>query len=84
MSEQNEHQASRMNWKTQTYVLGVLLGAAMGFLSAYLFAKEAEDNAENDERPKVPPSAMLGLALSVIGLVRQISEVGKNKKDKKK
>ena len=77
---------NRVNWKTQTYVIGVLLGAAMGFLSAYLFAKEAEDNMDDDESPKVPPSALLGLALSVIGVVRQISEVGKKdvKESKKK
>lgn len=81
-----QRNSNRVNWKTQTYVIGVLLGAAMGFLSAYLFAKEAEDNVEDDERPKVPPSAMLGLALSVIGVVRQISEVGKKdvKEGKKK
>ena len=80
---QRNNNRSTGDWKTQTYVIGALLGAAMGFLSAYLFAKEAEDNAEDDERPKVPPSALLGLALSVIGVVRQISEVGRKENKKK-
>jgi hypothetical protein len=75
----------RSTWKTQTYLVGALLGAAMGFLSAYLFAKEAEDGMDEDESPKVPPSALLGLALSVIGVVRQISEAGrKDIKEKKR
>lgn len=73
----------KVTWKTQTYMIGALLGAAMGFLSAYFFAQEAENEAQNsEERPKIPPSTLLGLALSAIALVRQISEVGK--KDKKK
>jgi hypothetical protein len=82
MSQRNNNRPA-VDWKTQTYLIGALLGAAMGFLSAYLFAKEAEDDPENDERPKVPPSAMLGLALSVIGVVRQISEVGRKESKKK-
>lgn len=65
------------SWKLRTYVVGVLVGAGLGFLSAYLFAKEAED----DEPPEVAPSTLLGLALSVLALVRQIGESAK-KKDK--
>ncbi|MDQ7027712.1 MAG: hypothetical protein Q9P44_19390 [Anaerolineae bacterium] len=81
MTEQN-NKRPKMSWKTQTYMLGAFLGAAIGFLSAYFFAQEAEENTENDECPKVPPSTMLGLALSAISLVRQISEVGKKEKKK--
>lgn len=62
------------NWKSRTYVMGILLGAAMGLLSAYLFAREAEDEQQDDERPEIPPSVLLGLALSALTLVRQIAE----------
>lgn len=77
MSEQNNNPA---NWKTRTYIIGTLLGAVTGLLSAYLFAREAETNSEDGERPDIPPSAMIGLALSALGLMRQISEAGKKKK----
>ncbi|MDQ7035691.1 MAG: hypothetical protein Q9P01_12905 [Anaerolineae bacterium] len=40
MTEQN-NKRPKMSWKTQTYMLGAFLGAAIGFLSAYFFAQEA-------------------------------------------
>jgi hypothetical protein len=82
MSEQDK-EIKKANWKRQTYILGGILGAVMGFLSAYLFAKEAEDS-EDDNRPDVPPTALLGLVLSAIGLIRQIAETGKKNKERKK
>ena len=68
------------------YLLGTVLGAAMGFLSAYLFAREAEQNSEDGELPEIAPSTLVGLALSALGLIRQISEIGKkgNKKDRRR
>jgi len=65
--------------------LGAVLGAVMGFLSAYLFAQEAEDASDDKEAsPEIPASAFLGLALSAISLVRQIAETGRKKKGGKK
>lgn len=85
MSQQNQPETSKVNWKTKTYLLGAILGSVMGFLSAYLFAKEAEDPDEDKESaPDIPPTAMLGLALSILGVVRQIAETGRKKKDGKK
>ena len=82
MSEQDKQKPS---WKNRIYIMGALLGAVTGFLSAYLFAQEAEEAAENkEERPKVPATTLLSLALSALGLVRQIAETGKKKKDGKK
>lgn len=82
MTEQNNEEIKKSNWRTQTYILGGVLGAVMGFLSAYLFAKEAED--DNEERPKIAPTTLLGLALSALSLIRQIAETGKKDKDRKK
>lgn len=75
-----EQSNNASNWKTRTYIIGTILGAVTGLLSAYLYAREAENNAEDGERPEIAPSAMIGLALSALGLVRQISESGKKKK----
>ncbi|MEL6307590.1 MAG: hypothetical protein AAFR81_06755 [Chloroflexota bacterium] len=81
---QQETEQKTSNWKMQVYVIGTAIGTLLGFFSAYLFAQEAEDNAEGDEQPDIPASAMLGLALSVITVVRQIAETPRKKKDKKK
>lgn len=67
------------SWKPRIYVVGVLSGAALGLLSAYLFAREVEDDDEA-EGPEIAPSALLGLALSTLALIRQIAESGRKKK----
>ncbi len=82
-NRENEKQA-KVTWKTQVYLVGAGIGAVMGFLSAYLFAKEAEASTDDKEkRPDISPITLLGLGLSVLTLVRQIGETGR-KKDKKK
>ncbi|GAB4508641.1 MAG: hypothetical protein OHK0046_01650 [Anaerolineae bacterium] len=72
------------DWKTQTYMLGTLVGAGLGFLASYLFAKAADENPDtNGERPAIQTAQLLSLALAAIGIMRQISEMGKaGKKDK--
>ena len=85
MFNQNDDAQAKSNWKTQVYLVGAGVGAVMGFLSAYLFAKEAEDSADDKEKqPDVSPITLLGLALSVMTLVRQIGETGRKKNSGKK
>jgi hypothetical protein len=38
------------NWKTRIYIMGVLGGAAFGLISAYLFARAAEEDAAQARR----------------------------------
>lgn len=84
MSQTNQ-ETKKPTWKAKTYIIGSIIGAGMGFLSAYLFAKEAEDVAEDkDEGPDIPPTALLGLVLSIVTLIRQIAETGRKNKSGKK
>ncbi|MGB7341690.1 MAG: hypothetical protein WBC91_22525 [Phototrophicaceae bacterium] len=83
MFNNNEQEAAKATWRTRLYVVGGVIGAVLGVVSAYLFAKEVEDpNDNNDEAPDIPPTALLGLALSIITVVRQIAETGRKKKGK--
>ncbi len=72
------------DWKKQTYVLGALSGAFVGLLASYLFAKavEEDDGNPDNERPPIQTAQLIGLALAAIGLIRQISEMGKTPKKK--
>jgi hypothetical protein len=72
------------NWKPRTYTLGALVGAAFGFLAAYLYARAAEEDAERSGgKPKpVGTGEMIGLGLAVLALIRQVSELGKPTKKK--
>lgn len=66
-------------WKTRTYALGLIAGAVMGLISAYMFTRAAEEN--DDGKPNaIPTGTLIGILLSVLGLIRQIAESGKPKK----
>lgn len=81
MSQDKKTQSS---WKNQLYLVGVAVGAVLGFMSAYLFAREAENEAEVEgERPQVSPIAVIGLATSALALVSKIAETGKKPKEEK-
>jgi H+/Cl- antiporter ClcA len=76
---QLQNQTGNPNWKTRTYLMGVLLGAGMGLISAYLFNRSAEENDEGKPQ-EIPTGTLIGLLLSVITLIRQIAESGKPRK----
>ena len=70
------------NWKTRSYAIGVVGGAVFGLVIAVLYARAAEEEAaRNDGKPpQIPTTALIGLALSALGLARQITEAGRPKK----
>lgn len=65
------------------YLLGAAAGAVFGLLSAYFYNRAAEENARqaDGKKQEVPTRHLISLALAALGLMRQISEMGKpNKK----
>ena len=73
------------NWKRRTYAIGLGFGAVVGILSAYLFARAAEENStRSDGKPEpIPTTQLFGVVLAVIGVARQIAEMGKPKDNKR-
>lgn len=74
---QNTNQVK--NWKTTTYLVGALIGAAFGFISAYLYAQAADEEVARSggNAPKISSGQMIALGLTALGLMRQISEAGR-------
>lgn len=70
------------NWKIKAYLIGILSGVAFGLLSAYLYARTAEEN-ESGKPSSISTTQLLGLSLTVLGLVRQVSSMGQTDKKKK-
>ena len=70
------------DWKTRSYAIGVIGGAVFGLVIAALYTRAAEEDAiRNDGKPpQIPTTALIGLALSALGLARQITEAGRPKK----
>jgi hypothetical protein len=61
------------NWKTKTMIMGVVIGAMAGAVSAFLMIKRAE---EQDSQPKLSPGEGVQVGLGILGLMRLISGMG--------
>lgn len=72
------------NWKSQVYIMGGIIGTIFGLLSAYLFARAAEeDAARNGGVPeKIGTMQIISTSLAGLTLIRQIAELGKPNKKK--
>ena len=71
--------------KARIIVAGAALGALFGLLSSYLYTRAADENgnSEASTRGSVSTGQLLAVLLAVLGLVRQIAELGKPKKSDK-
>lgn len=61
------------SWKGQVLLAGGLIGALTGLGAAYLIISKSQDR---DEPPRIGAGDGLRLALLLLGLVRQIGELG--------
>ncbi|MBO9308185.1 MAG: hypothetical protein J7551_00195 [Chloroflexi bacterium] len=68
--------APRRSWKTSAYLLGSLLGALFGFLSAHFYARSAEENNSGQPPKSISTADLFRLSLAAIALLRQISDLG--------
>lgn len=80
MSEDSTSPQSR--WKAQLYAIGIVAGAAFGFLAAFMYGRAAQedDNLSGGKPNPIPTGQLIGLLLTVLGLIRQIAEAGKSPK----
>ena len=87
MSDTQSHDAEQalQDRKTRIIVIGAGLGALLGLISSYLYAKAAEENSDGEAGPgsSISTGQLLAVLLAVLGLVRQIAELGKPNDDKK-
>lgn len=65
-------------WRTRTLMMGGLIGAVLGLLSAYLYLRAADETHESGTPPTGPETrdaAKLGVAL--LAIMRTIAEWGR-------
>ncbi|MBI5669150.1 MAG: hypothetical protein HZC41_14190 [Chloroflexi bacterium] len=70
---------STPDWKMRVYAVGAVAGALFGLFTSYLYARAAEEDMLGDKaKPRSPSTGeLVTLGLAALGLVRQISELGK-------
>jgi len=61
------------NWRVRTMLLGGVLGALTGVAAAYLLIRRSEDG---EQPPKIGAGEGVRLGLLLLGLLRQVTELG--------
>ncbi|MCY3914789.1 MAG: hypothetical protein OXG49_02130 [Chloroflexi bacterium] len=84
-TDSGQPQDSLQERKARIIVAGAALGAALGLLSSYLYTRAAEesDSPEAGAPNSVSTGQALAVLLAILGLVRQIAELGKPKSNEK-
>lgn len=72
------------NWKFETYVRGSVIGLMVGIIAAYLYTRAAEENllGDGEEHRTIGASDMVKISLTILGLVRQITDMGSSSSKK--
>jgi hypothetical protein len=75
-----------MNLRQKLLIVGGVAGAVVGVFAAFLYIKanerriEAVEAGEAEEMNQVSPAEAISLGLSLLGMLRLISELGQRKK----
>jgi hypothetical protein len=70
----------RMDNKTKTLIIGAVAGAAVGLAGAFLLTRRAE---ETGTEITVSTGDGMRLGVMIIGLLRAVADLGKDKEAKK-
>jgi len=77
MTNELDIQPPQSSFRTKAFIIGPILGAAVGVVGAYMLIQSMEKrNAEL----KISPREGIGLALMIMALLRQIAELPDNRK----
>ena len=80
MSEENQNivTGQEEGWQSRTLMVGSVVGAFLGFLSAYLYVKSAEETYGEAGPPEAPGTKdALKLGTSIVAIVRMIMDWGR-------
>lgn len=67
--------------KTRTLTIGAVAGLLFGLMAAYLYSRAAEEEvSRSGSAPKASTGELITISLAVLGLARQIAEMGRSNK----
>ncbi len=67
------------DWKMTTYLKGGIIGLMVGIIAAHLYTRAAEESNGDNASASVRASDVVKVSLAILGLVRQITELGTTK-----
>jgi hypothetical protein len=72
-----------MNSRNKVFIIGGLIGSALGVLAAWLYVRAAREE-EAASPQAVPPGKMVKLGLSIMEVLRQVTALGEGEEEGKK
>ncbi len=67
------------DWKLRATMIGAALGALAGIAAAFLFIRRSEETGEPPSIRKTDPGLVLGTSVTLLGLLRQIADLGERR-----
>ena len=67
------------DWKMRTTLIGSALGALAGVAAAFVFIRRSEEVGEPPSIRKTDPGLVLAAGITLLGLLRQIADLGERK-----
>jgi len=67
------------DWKMRTTLIGSALGALAGVAAALMFIRRSEETGEPPSLRKTDPGLVLAAGITLLGLLRQIADMGDRK-----
>ena len=64
------------DWRMRTTLIGSALGAIAGVVAAMMFIRRSEETGEPPSIRKTDPGLILATAITLLGLLRQIADMG--------
>lgn len=65
-------------WKSKVLLFGALGGTMLGVLAGYMYSRAAEEDVSRLGRAdRISTGEVLGLGLALLGVIRQVTEMGK-------
>ncbi len=64
------------DWKMRTTLIGSALGAIAGVAAALVFIRRSEETGEPPSLHKTDPGLILAAGVTLLGLLRQIADMG--------
>ncbi|HTP11764.1 MAG TPA: hypothetical protein VMP08_26100 [Anaerolineae bacterium] len=67
------------DWKMRATLIGSALGALAGVAAAMMFIRRSEETGEPPSLRKTDPGLILAASVTLLGLLRQIADLGDRK-----